>query len=160
MPKLILHLFQENKSYGVKSICTHPLTSSRYTSHHYVWHNIGPIYAYKQSSQTQSEGVNDYSCSLLSDSAYQSILWGPHRSEAPSAARAAPWQTRTCWQSPIAVHVWVWSKGEWDLHISHFQKILIGTPMVKLRIKLLFTACKKAETMIIKLIYVHDGPVQ
>jgi hypothetical protein len=46
MLKLILHLFQETKSYGVKTICIHPLTSRRCTSHHYVWHNLGPIYAY------------------------------------------------------------------------------------------------------------------
>ncbi len=35
MLKLILHLFQENKSYGVKTICIHPLPS-----HHHIWHNI------------------------------------------------------------------------------------------------------------------------
>jgi hypothetical protein len=38
MLKLTLHLFQENKSYGVKTICIHPLMSRCCTSHHHIWH--------------------------------------------------------------------------------------------------------------------------
>ncbi len=37
--KVILRLFQENKSYGLKTICIHPLMSRRCTSHHHVWHS-------------------------------------------------------------------------------------------------------------------------
>ncbi len=36
MLKLILHLFQENKSYGIKTICIHLPTSRRCTSHYHV----------------------------------------------------------------------------------------------------------------------------
>ncbi len=39
MLKLILRLFQENKSYGIKPICLHPLMSHYWTSLRQVWHN-------------------------------------------------------------------------------------------------------------------------
>ncbi len=35
---LMLRLFQENKSYGVKPICSHPLMSRYCTSLCHVWH--------------------------------------------------------------------------------------------------------------------------
>ncbi len=37
--KLMLHLFQENKSYGVKPICIHPMMSRHCTSLRHIWHN-------------------------------------------------------------------------------------------------------------------------
>ncbi len=38
MLKLMLCLFQENKSYGVKTICIHSLMSRHCTSLRHVWH--------------------------------------------------------------------------------------------------------------------------
>jgi hypothetical protein len=45
MLKLMLYLFQENKSYGVKTICIHPLMLRHRTSPRCVWHNLFSLHA-------------------------------------------------------------------------------------------------------------------
>jgi hypothetical protein len=43
MLRLMLYLFQENKSYGVKTICSHPLMLGHRTSPCRVWHRADSL---------------------------------------------------------------------------------------------------------------------
>jgi hypothetical protein len=60
MLKLILHLLQENKSYGVKTICIHPLMSHRCTSHHHVWHNSNLDAASSEGPDDETDTIFGY----------------------------------------------------------------------------------------------------
>jgi hypothetical protein len=71
MLKLILRLFQENKSYGIKTICIHPLMSRRCTSQHHVWNT------YESLEKRPAYGIQDIClqvCSLPPVYGYNSIL--------------------------------------------------------------------------------------
>jgi hypothetical protein len=47
--RLMSYLFQENKSFGVKTICIHPLMLGHRTSPRHVWHRAGLLLYFKVS---------------------------------------------------------------------------------------------------------------
>jgi hypothetical protein len=68
MLKLMLCLFQENTSYGVKTICIHPLMSHHCTSLRHIWHS------YQEYHQRKFRICNHLMDNLTTDTTIQNWL--------------------------------------------------------------------------------------